>query len=193
MEFLTIEERKQVYDLTLSAFNLEAMGKEILSASEYKECKEIADNALGNERVQKLLSNGKAEVSIYSEIGGTKVKGRIDFLSENFILDLKTCQSCTEKNFQSDFVNYLYHVKLAFYQLLAEQETGEKLPVLVLACESSEDKDFQIYQIDQDFLDIGLVEFHKMLLKYQTCVQDNEWPSLPKNIQTLFAPAWLLK
>ena len=190
--FLSNDEIRQVYDFTLQAFNLETEGKEKVSAKDFDKCVEISSKVLADLRISKMLRhNGQPEISIEQEIDGIKVKGRVDFLSENFFLDYKSCQDCSPEAFTRDFVKYNYHTKLFFYQKILELETGKKLPCIVIAQSKEENCDFMIYEVSQEFLDLGEVEFNKMFETYKACVNENNFPPMDKSIQVLTPPVWL--
>lgn len=190
---ITIDENKQVYDFAYSAFLMESNGKEILTAKEYMEARQAADSVLKSPRIRSMLKNGQSEVSILQTINDVEMKFRLDFMSENFILDVKSCSSCEEREFSRDFVNYQYAEKLSAYQKAVELETGKRPLVIVLAVETTEENDYQVFEIDQEFLDAGYKNFEKMLNTWKECTEKNEWPGMPKTVQKLFAPDWFLK
>lgn len=183
------KEGKEIYEI----LQKQSEGKEILSEDDYTEAKKISFSVLESPKIRNMLSKGQAEQSIFQNVEGIDMKFRLDFLSENFILDLKSCQSCLERDFQRDFINFNYHIKLAAYQHAVFLETGKLLPVIVLAVETKDECDYKVYQIDQDFLEIGKKEFFRLLEIYKECTDKDEWPSLEKKVDVLCAPEWLLK
>lgn len=185
--------RKTADKEAFAQFQETAKGKEIIDVKTFNEAKAVAASVLASPKIQNMLSKGQAEVSIEQTINDVSMKFRLDFLAENFLLDVKTTRDCTERSFQRDFIDYDYHIKLAAYQYAAELETGEKLPVIVLAVETKDELDYQIYQIDQDFLDIGRREFFKLLEKYKEAQKNDFVEALPKNVKCLCAPEWLIK
>lgn len=191
--FLTKDERSQVYDLVYSAFLFECEGKEIVSAKDFQEARAISESVLNSPKIQKMLKLGEAELSIFLEINGVQMKTRLDFMSSDFFLDIKTCSSCDEREFVRDFINYQYDIKLAVYQKAIELETGKKIPCIVLAVETSDEHDYKVYNIDQEFLDIGYKKFEAMLETWKDCTSKNEWLGMSKEVETLFAPEWYLK
>jgi len=190
--FLSKEERASIYDLACDAFLLESEGKEVVSYKDFQESFKIASKVLADQRISKMLkTSGKAEMSITQQIDGIDVKGRIDFLSSSFILDYKSCADSSPESFVKDFVKYQYHTKLFFYQKLVELETGNKLPVFVVAQSKEENADYSIFEISEDFLSLGEKEFNAMFATYKACVEKNEWPPMNKDVQVLNPPAWL--
>lgn len=188
------DERKQIYDFTVSAFYVESQGKEILSTKEYQEAKAIADSVLKSPRVQAMLKKGQSECSIFQTVEGVSMKFRLDFFVEgSFFLDVKTCRSCEPREFVNDFINYSYDVKCAAYQHAIFLETGKQIPCVILACETTDELDYKVYEIDQEFLDIGLKKFFKLLNKWKECTDKNEWPGMNKKVEKLFPPEWYLK
>jgi hypothetical protein len=172
-------------------FEAEADGKEILTEPDYEKAKRVAFSVLESPKIRSMLLKGEAEVSITQQINEVDMKFRLDFLSQDFILDLKTCQDCTMREFSRDFFNYDYHIKLAAYQHAAFLETGKLLPVIVLAAEKDDECDYQVFQIDQDYLDIGRAEFLKMLEKFKECLAKDEWDGIDKSVKVIYAPEWL--
>jgi hypothetical protein len=191
-QFLTKEERLQIYDLSYDAFLIDSNGKEIISFDDFSECKNISKKLLSDSRILKMLNNGgHPEVSIENKIDGVAVKGRIDFLSDNFFMDYKSCQDCSVESFVKDFIKYEYHIKLAFYQKLIELEKGKKIPCFVIAQSKEENFDYSIFEVDQDFLDFGYAEFLKLFDTYKNCLEKDEWKPMAKDVQILIKPAWL--
>lgn len=185
------EDVSQIYDLDLE--KIQSCGKEILSFTEYSEAKAVAESVLKSPKINNMIQKGQAEVSIFLEVLGVPMKFRPDLMAPDFIVDLKTCRSCDERSFQRDFVDYNYDIKLAAYQYACEQITGKKPTVIVLAAETVDEYDYQVFKIDQDFLDIGLKKFFKLVEQYKECQKKNEWPGLDKSIKILCAPEWYLK
>ena len=172
-------------------FEAEADGKQILSESEYEKAKRVAFSVLESPKIRSMLLKGEAEVSIMHQVNDIDMKFRIDFLSPDFLLDLKTCQNCDMREFSRDFFNYNYHIKLAAYQHAAFLETGKLLPVIVLAAEKEDECDYQVFQIDQDYLDIGRDAFLKMLERFKECQENDEWEGIEKSVKVIYAPEWL--
>ncbi len=183
------KEGKKIYE----DFLVSSSGKEVISFDEHSLAKAVADSVLSSPKINNMLSKGQAEVSFFKEIDGVNHKARLDFVAEQFFLDVKTCQNCTAREFQRDFIKYNYHIKMGFYQHVLELETGVKHQAIVLAVETKDELDYQVYKIDQDFLDIGLKKYFELLETYKECVKNNEWPGLEKAVQTMYAPDWLVK
>lgn len=190
-EEVSKEDLDQIYDLDLA--KISASEKEILTYTEYSEARAISESVLKSPKINNMLKKGLAEQSLFLEVLGVPMKFRPDLMAPDFIVDLKTCRSCSERAFQGDFIAYNYDLKLASYQYACEQITGKKPQVIVLAAETVDEYDYQVFKIDQDFLDIGLKKFFKLLEQYKECVEKNEWPGLDKNVKVLCAPEWYLK
>ena len=176
-------------------FEQSSFGKEILGNKEYLESKTVADNVLKSPKIQNMLSKGQSEISIFQTVDGIPMKARLDFLDDvpRFSIDIKSCRDCSPSFFGRDFINFKYDIKFGFYQKMIELEFGVNVPMLALACETTDECDYVPYNIPQEVLDIGYKKFLKLLSTWKECNEKNEWPTMSKEIQEPIFPDWYFR
>jgi len=79
--------------------------------------KKCTDSLLSDAFFQKLLSGNEKEKTVFwkEEITGIDCKARIDLLTPNAVIDLKTTSEYTQEKFESRFAEYGYDLQAAFY------------------------------------------------------------------------------
>ena len=116
----------------------EFVGAEFLTPCENETLLSIADSYFLNELASDLLSDVKAEVSLFStEASGLKIKGRVDAVGSEYFIDLKTTR-CSEPNFFNREIRTRgYLQQMAFYKRLTEiTMKGAKKKPIIIACEN---------------------------------------------------------
>ena len=176
---------------TFEAFSIANVGKEILSKEDYDHCVAISESVLKSPKIRNMLSKGEAEKSFFFEIDGVKMKARLDFVSPDAIVDIKTTSDADAFSFAKDCINLGYDMQMAVYQEAVRQHTGNSLPVVILAVEKDANLDYAIFQMGQDWLDLGMRKVKKLLAVYKDCLEKDEWPGYAKNVQALVLPSWV--
>lgn len=177
---------KEIFD----AFSMANQGKEILSSEDFLEAVAISNSVLASPKIKNMLSKGEAEKTFFFEIDGVKMKARLDFVSNNAIVDIKTTKNADARIFANDCISLGYDMQFAIYQEAVFQETGDRLPVVLLAVEKDANYDYCVYQMGQDWLDLGMVKVKKLLQVYKDCCEKDEWPGYDKSVQQLVLPSW---
>lgn len=96
-----------------------AAGKYPLTNDQHDHARAMANSALRNPEVKRLISSGTPEVSFFTEHGetGQHVRGRADWIDETNarIVDFKTSDSADPAKFSRLAGNMGYHVSAAHY------------------------------------------------------------------------------
>lgn len=173
------------------AAELEASGKTILTNSQYELCSGIALSVRANTVALDYLTNGAVEVSFTAEIEGVHVRGRCDYLHPNKgIIDLKTTKSASARSFAKSIAEYRYHVQAALYTDLAEAN-GLFIPDFTfIAVEKTYPYAVAIYQVDREGMERGREIYRRDLALYKHCLEMDDWPGYPEEVQVLSLPAW---
>lgn len=128
------------------AFERENEGKVLLKPDQIGKMKIIAERMRQNPVAAELLkrkAEGLSEISITADApleDGTlqKVRGRLDLLLPDCIVDLKTISSLDDRTRQYRPFDHNWHVQAVMYQLLVNAvRGGELLPVYFIAVETS--------------------------------------------------------
>jgi len=171
---------------------LEASGKQILSASQYELVSGMALSVRSNVTALELISGGNTEVSFDAELCGVQVKGRCDYLRSDGVADLKTTKSASPRGFTRSIVDYRYHVQAAIYTDLLEAN-GIFVPEFTfIAVEKTYPYAVGIYKLDMDAIERGRSLYQRDLAIYKHCMEVNDWPAYPEEVVTLSLPSWAL-
>lgn len=115
---------------------------------------------------------GKPQVIYTGEIGGVKVKGKLDFDFDDLIVDQKIMKDFAKVwndklRKYTDFIeNYGYDIQGGVYQELKRQKTNNKVPFVIGATTKEDEPDKALIQIDQYYLDKGLQRFIEKAPRY---------------------------
>jgi len=142
-----------------------------------------------------LLDKGQSEQSFWwaHSSTGLDCKCRCDKIHNDTIVDLKTCGEggASPKAFTSSILKFMYHVQAAHYL----QGTGADRFIFV-AIEKVFPYNIGIYELDNDFIDLGYELQEQALLKISEATKTGLWrgytDECTSGIQTLCPPYWLL-
>jgi exodeoxyribonuclease VIII len=181
---------------------LEARGKNILSAEDYTDIRGMAESVLSHSYAGSLVSGGVAEQSIYwnytavidEDIPFTfTCKARPDYirpLSEGYIVvDLKTTQDA--RDFEHSAYKWGYHLQAAHYlHGLNNTEYGAARGFVFIAVEKTPPYGVIVYEASQEFLTRGNDEIFSLYLIYARCSHQNTWEGYEETIRVLDLPRW---
>ena len=104
-----------------------------------------------------ILSEGDPEVSMFwvDDTTGLTLRGRIDWLRDNAIVDLKSANDASPDGFARDAAKFGYHMQAAWYSEGVEILTGKRLPFIFLVVEKNAPHLVGIYQMDDNALELG--------------------------------------
>ena len=139
-----------------------------------------------------VLSTGEAEKSLFwtdAETGVTR-RGRVDWLRDNAIVDVKTCADASPTGFAKACANFGYDMQAAWYTDGIEHLTGDRLPFLFIAVEKTAPHLVAVYQLDDFALERGANRNAEALRIYAECESTGTWPGYSPDIETLSLPRW---
>jgi hypothetical protein len=118
-------------------------------------------------------------------------KARLDWLTPNILLDLKSTADLDANRFRSAVARYQYHCQLAFYSmgLIA---LGYARPVKLLAVEKTPPYDVGVFDITEDMLAVGEDQVRHLLRQLIECLRKDEWPGRFPEEAELWLPSWAL-
>jgi len=139
-----------------------------------------------------ILSEGAAEQSFYwiDEPTGVTLRGRVDWLRDNVIADVKTCQDASPTGFAKVVANFGYHQQAAMYQDGIEAVTGRRLPFVFVCVEKEPPFLVGVYQLDEEALTVGADRNRRAINMYADCESSGVWPGYSSDIETLSLPRW---
>lgn len=181
-------------------------GQEPMSQDDYGRILRMAASAIEHP-VSKVIfdqEGGAAEQSMFWQDGetGARCKIRPDYavapcemFPHGLLVDGKTGEDMSPEGFGKYAMNWGLHIQAAFYCDGFQAVLGtEKPPAFVwLAQEKEAPHATAYYSASDDFLDYGRRQYRTLLRTYARCMERNEWPGYPKNVQSLALPAWAAK
>lgn len=142
-----------------------------------------------------LEQDGEAESSITwnDEATGRALKGRIDWLCGEAIVDLKTTRDPSQFLFGRDAARYGYHIRAAWYQDGIAALTGTWRPYVLIAAEKDPPHDVVCYRVPPEALRAGRNEYRRLLCELAECEAADRWPGIGGDEELdLILPSWAL-
>lgn len=169
--------------------NLLDQGKEVISEQEWQTLLDVTDNVIKDEWVQKFISMGTIESSIFfvDPDSGLPVKVRPDnhfFAKSSFgdgiwVLDLKTCDDASPRGVAKSITNFDYPIQAAM-QVDGLQAYYQKDVVmyLYLFVEKKFPYAYGLYSLDlSSDLEVGRSRYKKYLSDIRIAHDAGKWPS----------------
>lgn len=140
-----------------------------------------------------ILSEGKPEQSLYwtDEETGVTCRGRVDWLRDNAIVDVKTTTygGSDPDAFARSAANFDYPLQAAHYIDGVEAITGQRLPFLYVVVEKEPPYFVRVHQLTADDMEIGRDRARtarQLFAEYES----NGYPAVGAVIETIHLPGW---
>jgi hypothetical protein len=176
-----------------NAFAAKHVGKPIISQSEWDTIQSMHGSIYAHPVAKKLLSKGRAEVTVIWQYEGHLCKARIDWLTDTGQpVDLKTTTSARPHAFSKSIQQYNYHRQAAWY-LKGLQLVGLTAETFTfIAVEKSSPYLCNVFQIEQDWVDVGMNQMDCLVAQYTDLRKDAPYPAYTSpEIITLATPSYL--
>lgn len=137
-----------------------------------------------------LAKGGEHEKVILWRHASTGIACRtmVDWWRSPLLVDWKTTRNTGAREFQRDAWSLLYHVRLAFYCMAVESETGRRPShVVTVAIQNGPGYNVQPFELDAAWLDIGFAAVEaamQEIASFEVCNYLNH------DVLTLSAPRW---
>lgn len=184
---------------TWEAFCLENAGAEIVTAEEGEMLTGMVASVRAHPAANALLSGpGIAEGSAYwiDEYSGELCRCRPDFYRQDLgiIVDLKSTEDASPKEFARSIAKYRYQVQSAFYQDGLEAATGDYIKgFLFVAVEKKAPYAVAVYQLDMQGVEAGRIAYRDNLITLADCKASGKFPAYSDRVETISLPAWAAK
>ena len=158
--------------------------------------RKMADSVMAHPIAAKIFGKGLKEKSIYSLDPDTGIlkRCRIDCIPDysNVIFDLKSTLDASPAGFAKSIANFEYHVQGAYYLDIANEQKLEREVFGFVAVEKSPPYAVGVYQLSQDFLEIGRATYRERLDLLCECEAKDEWPAYGTEIIEALPPIWMV-
>lgn len=171
-------------------------GKVPILSSEFAKAVAMADAVMGDPIAGSLLQqDGEAEVSLYApDPCGVLLRGRVDWLSKDVIVDVKTSTTANPAELVRKFWTYGYFMQARWYQdLVRTLEISEHPDFLFVVVEKEPPHLVTVVRYDDDALTEGRRLNSQAIDLYADCQATNTWPGYTDHIHTLALPAWAMR
>lgn len=144
-----------------------------------------------------LFTGGKAEQTmVWSDaVTGVACRGMADYLRDNYVIDLKTCQSAHPGAIAKSIATYGYHQQAAWY-LTGARATGATLldpRFLFVFVEKDPPHLVTVAQPDSEALDVGAALNRRALEVYRDCTEADAWPGHTSDVELVSLPRWAVR
>jgi len=150
----------------------------ILSPDDYEIAKEMANSVLSS-KLGTLFQNGKAEQSYIGKLNDVDVRCRPDYYREDLglVIDLKTTIDASPDAFLKSCGSYNYYIQDAFYTDAMKSANLEVNDFIFIAVEKKPPYMVGAYRLGEPERDLGREHYRKLLNRYKTCKNNNDWGS----------------
>lgn len=176
------------------AFKEEHATQTIIKANEYEACVGMRDALLAHRVAGPLLRKaGEAEKVLRwkDEQTGLACKARLDKLTDDDLLDLKTSEDADARRFGLLAFRYGYHIQGAFYRMGVEAVLQRKPAVKLVVVEPEPPHDVAVFSVSDDDLYAGEEEARELLAKVSAGMFSGLWPGRYEEAEVpLQLPRW---
>lgn len=164
------------YDTAKVAKFEEATGKEVLSSDDNAVIVNMLNSIRNHRNAAALLgAKGEAEITIVAEIYGVPCQSRIDWLTEEVVMDLKSTDDMD--GFLYDAKRYRYARQLAFYSYMVMQ-LGRPMPqAKIVAVEKKPPYRAGCFLLSRPDLEDEINTVSAEIMQIARCMDSNRWES----------------
>lgn len=192
------DRRTKVGKATAAAFELESIGKRVISASDAALAESIRDAVRAHPAAAGLIAKASGfEVPLAwtDEESGVACKGKVDMVcrvaGSTILCDLKTTQNASVRDFARSIATWSLHAQAAHYMAGWRAITGEVPAAYVLiAVESTAPHVVATYALDEDTLAAGAEKRARALEIIARGHETGMWPGYSDQIETISLPSW---
>lgn len=180
-------------------FNSKHGNKIQLKSEEFETIKRMHEALMNHEPAVELINQiGQTEVPLLwkDDVTGIEMKGKMDGVSDEFTIDLKTCMNAHPDSFSLDAFNNAYHRQAALYIDGRGINKMNKGDFFFIACEKEAPYGISVMKCAQDFVRHGRQVYSNLLEDVRYWIEMGspdvgyEWKS-PFGYHDLNLPAWV--
>lgn len=182
---------------TWEAFQATAGNKTVLTADQGQEVEAMAKAVARHPEARSFCQDvpGDAEVSFFAEVAGVKTKARMDrwleISGENIVIDLKTSQSASRKDFERSIMLFGYGLQCCLYQMIA-RACGKKINHFVfVVVEKTPPYAVAVYRFRDDAAAAFAPRVLELASQYKQFLSDG--PKGYEGVTEIGIPEWAMK
>ena len=137
-----------------------------------------------------LIRGAQTEVPLYwiDPETGVECKGRLDAITEDYVIDYKTTTNAATDAFMREAIRYGYDLQAAMYLEAARANGYNPKGFIFIAQEKTAPYLVNVLHAGDAFIDRGLWIMRDLLAKYKECSDSDTWPGYGEN--ELILPEW---
>jgi hypothetical protein len=171
--------------------------REILSPAEDRLIGKMATEIRGHAIAGAVFrGSGQAEVIAQWDdpVTGLRCKGRLDYLRNDCVADLKTTSRITVGQFRRQAAELLYYGQLAWYAdgaILAGLIPGDPPPrQVIVAVTPGPPVDVMVFELSTADAIAGKNVYRTLLNRLNDCLHTDRWPGVAPDLELLRLPRW---
>lgn len=188
-----IDRRTSAGKLAWAEFEVQAEGKEIVTAEEMSKLCQIQQAVHNHPAAAKALAGSPTiEQSIFWDVAGIACRCRPDAVTERgVIVDLKTTRDASPEGFAKSIAQYRYHVQAAFYSDGFRAAFGSAPRGFVfIAVETEPPYLVGVYVASETMVLRGRADYEADLARFRECRDTDTWPGYSDAPLTIDLPKW---
>lgn len=170
------------------AFKAECAGRIVIDKDEEEILQNILKAVNEHKFAKHLLKNGHAEQSIFWHDSETGVlcKTRPDYMTQNYIVDVKTTRGASWEDFGKSIKNYGYHRQAALALAGREAISGLRNSNFINLCiEPERPYIVSPFLMSDEAIQQGILEYKRGLRIFKECSDANHWPVYVEEIEEI--------
>lgn len=169
----TVDRRTKEGKSAFEAFNSSLTETDVMVDQEsYKTALAIKDSFFS--RVD-MFNGGEFEKIHLFEMNGVECKAKFDYIDDNYIIDLKTTQSCSDDSFKWSSKKFGYDLQAAFYYNAAIAMDGKPRAYLIAAIETEAPYLMNVFEVTQPMLEHRTNEIMSLLENFKQRTERGEF------------------
>jgi hypothetical protein len=134
---------------------------------------------------------GVAQTTLTVTEGGVLMKGRPDWVTDDFIVDMKTTARIDARSLSRTTFDLAYHWKMALYRRWWERCTKKRLGCVLIFVEQSEPYDVVVMPLNEAILGLAEEKALKRVAALKQCIEADYWPGVANGEPLeLEIPSW---
>ena len=191
MEAIAIWRNGRRYGAEWDAFQDQHAGNYILTAAQHEKLVGMSRSLRAHKFVREWTGRMEAtEMSAVGDVYGLTMKGRVDALTDDPLVDLKKVRSCDERTIISTIMTFGYHIQADVYCGLFKRDR-----FVLLCVEADEPYDVVPFELSPAFLREGEREAKRLILNVLACEITGNWPGRSPDAEPVLLepPEWLIE
>jgi len=156
---------------------------EVISSETAEAVFEARERVFEHPFAKLVFREGRPEVAVRAELGKVACQGKVDWLGENYIADLKTCESI--ERFERHFFHYGYDLQAAFYCELVRANGLPCEKFFFVAVEKSPPFIVAVYLVSVATIEHARLEVYSLLEEYRECQKKDDWPTRTETLRSI--------